>query len=151
MADNDIKFYTIDGVSIGREIGLGDASTPSCSPAFFKLANNIPAEDAIKYMKDAATASYGKRGEKVVAMNHAAIERGATDIVEVKIPASWKTATGAIEHPKATGDRKDLVDFVNDLLNPMNAQKGDDLPVSAFNGREDGTSRLVPPLIENAA
>ena len=138
IAENDIKFYTIDGVSIAREIGLGGRINTILQSAFFKLANIIPVDDAIKFMKDAATKSYGSKGEKVVAMNHSAIDRGVEGIVEVKVPDSWKSATGSLIHHKATGSREDLVSFVNDILIPVNAQKGDDLPVSAFAGREDG-------------
>ena len=138
IANNGIKFYTIDGIAIGREIGLGGRINTVLQSAFFKLAKVIPEADAIKYMKDAATASYGKKGEKIVAMNHAAIDRGASDVVEVKVPDSWKTASGDFNTPKATGDRKELVDFVNNILFPVSAQQGDKLPVSAFSGAEDG-------------
>ncbi len=138
IANNDIKFYTIDGVSIGREIGLGGRINTILQSAFFKLAKVIPEADAIKYMKDAATASYGKKGEAIVKMNHDAIDRGALEVKEVKVPESWKNATGEIVLPVATGDRKDLVDFVNNILTPANAQLGDSLPVSTFVGMEDG-------------
>ena len=142
IADNNIKLYTIDGVSIGREIGLGGRINTVLQSAFFKLANIIPIEDAIKYMKDAATKSYGAKGEKIVAMNHAAIDRGVQDVSEVKIPDSWKSATGGITHAKATGDDKVLVEYIDKILTPVNAQKGDTLPVSTFIGREDGTFPL---------
>lgn len=138
IADHNINFYTIDGVSIAKEIGLGGRVNTILQAAFFKLANIIPVDDAVKYMKDAATASYGKKGEKVVAMNHAAIDRGIQGVVKVEVPAAWANAEGEIQHPVATGDRKDLVEFVNDILTPVNAQKGDELPVSTFVGREDG-------------
>ncbi|MEG2087584.1 MAG: pyruvate:ferredoxin (flavodoxin) oxidoreductase [Angelakisella sp.] len=138
IANNNIKFYTIDGIAIGRELGLGGRINTVLQSAFFSLAKIIPQADALKYMKDAATASYGKKGEKVVAMNHAAIDKGATGFVEVKVPAEWKTAKGEFVYPVAKGDRADLIDFVNNILVPVSAQKGDALPVSAFNGREDG-------------
>lgn len=139
IAQNDIKFYTIDGVHIGKEIGLGSRINTVLQSAFFKLANIIPAADAIKYMKDAATKSYGKKGEKIVAMNHAAIDRGAEGLVEVKVPAQWKNAEGTFVHPVATGDRKVLVDYVNTIQTPVNAQMGDSLPVSTFVKDADGT------------
>ena len=139
IAQNDIKFYTIDGVSIARELGLGGRVNTILQAAFFKLANIIPADDAVKYMKDAATASYGKKGEKIVAMNHSAIDRGITDIKEVNYPASWANAEGEMPEVVAEGNRKELVDFVNDILIPVNAQRGDSLPVSTFTDREDGT------------
>ena len=139
IARNNIKFYTIDGVKIGKEIGLGSRINTVLQSAFFKLANIIPAADAIQYMKDAATKSYGRKGEKVVAMNHAAIDAGAEALVEVKVPASWADAEGDFVYPVATGDRKDLVDFVNNIQTPVNAQRGDKLPVSTFIKDADGT------------
>ncbi|MBR6736045.1 MAG: pyruvate:ferredoxin (flavodoxin) oxidoreductase, partial [Oscillospiraceae bacterium] len=138
IAENDIKFYTIDAVKLAREIGLGNRLNTILQSAFFKLANIIPIEDAVKYMKDAATASYGKRGEQVVAMNHAAIDAGVDGLVEVKVPASWKNAEGEIVYPVASGDDKALVDFVNNVMVPVNAQAGDKLPVSAFVDYADG-------------
>ncbi|WP_197068239.1 pyruvate:ferredoxin (flavodoxin) oxidoreductase [Candidatus Soleaferrea massiliensis] len=139
IAQNNIKFYTIDGVDIAREIGLGGRINTILQSAFFKLANIIPAADAIKYMKDAATASYGRKGEKIVAMNHQAIERGAEGVHEVKVPDSWKTAEGEFPKHVATGNRKDLVDFINNILIPVNSQHGDKLPTSAFVDAADGT------------
>jgi pyruvate-ferredoxin/flavodoxin oxidoreductase len=138
IAKKNIKFYTIDGVSIGKEIGLGGRINTILQSAFFKLANIIPAEDAIKYMKDAATASYGKKGEAIVKMNHDAIDAGAKNIVEVKVPAEWANATDTDLHGTATGDRKDLVDFVNNILVPVTAQQGNNLPVSTFVHMADG-------------
>ena len=142
IANNNIKFYTIDGIAIGREIGLGGRINTVLQSAFFKLANIIPEADAIKYMKDAATASYGNRGEAIVKMNHEAIERGAQDVKEVKIPDSWKTAAGGLNFKKAEGDDKVLTDYIDNILTPVNAQKGDKLPVSTFVGREDGVAPL---------
>ncbi len=142
IADHNIQFYTIDGIEIGRKLGLGTRINTVLQSAFFKLAQIIPEADAIQYMKDAATKSYGRKGEKVVKMNHDAIEEGAKSIVKVEIPADWKNADTTETVVKATGDRKDLVDFVNDILIPANAQRGDQLPVSKFNGREDGTFPL---------
>lgn len=139
ITDNNIKLYTIDGVNIGKEIGLGGRINTVLQAAFFKLASIIPLDDAVKYMKDAATASYGRKGDKVVAMNHAAIDRGVQDVKEVKVPDSWKNADGDFVHPKAEGGNAALTDYINRIRTPVNAQKGDDLPVSAFAGREDGT------------
>ncbi len=139
IAQNDIQFYTIDGVEIAREIGLGGRINTILQSAFFKLANVIPVDDAVKYMKDAATASYGKKGEQIVAMNHAAIERGVGSLNKVDVPADWANAEGDFVYPVATGSRSDLVDFVNKIQTPVNAQKGDDLPVSTFVGMADGT------------
>ncbi|PWM99049.1 MAG: pyruvate:ferredoxin (flavodoxin) oxidoreductase, partial [Massilioclostridium sp.] len=139
IAKNNIKFYTIDGVAIGKEIGLGGRINTVLQSAFFKLANIIPEEDAIKYMKDAATASYGKKGEKIVKMNHDAIDKGATAVKEVKVPAEWANAESEVLTHTVEGENKNLVDFVNNILEPVNGQIGDKLPVSAFKGREDGT------------
>ena len=139
IAENNIKFYTIDGISIGKEIGLGGRINTVLQAAFFKLANIIPVEEAVKYMKDAATASYGKKGEAVVKMNHDAIDRGLTGLKEIKVPESWKNAKDEEILIKVTDGRKEVVDFVNNILTPVNAQQGNDLPVSAFTNVADGT------------
>lgn len=140
MAEHNIKFYTIDGIKIGKEIGLGGRINTVLQAAFFKLANVIPVEDAVKYMKDAATATYGRKGEAVVAMNHAAIDRGIQDAVEVQIPESWKNAGDEDLSRKVSGTRKDVVDFVNDVQIPVSAQEGNKLPVSAFKDYVDGST-----------
>lgn len=139
IAKNNIKFYTIDGIAIGKEIGLGGRINTVLQSAFFKLAKIIPEQDAIKFMKEAATASYGTKGEKVVQMNHDAIDQGATAVKEIQVPAEWANAETQDLRVKAEGKNKDLVQFVNDILIPVNAQMGDSLPVSTFTGREDGT------------
>ncbi|AYF55061.1 pyruvate:ferredoxin (flavodoxin) oxidoreductase [Clostridium botulinum C] len=133
IANHNINFYTIDAVKIAQEIGLGGRINMIMQSAFFKLANIIPIEDAIKYLKDAVVTSYGKKGEKVVSMNHAAIDQGVNAIVKINVPESWKTA----EDKEA--ETKDVPEFISKILEPMNRQKGDDLPVSAFEGMEDGT------------
>ncbi len=139
IAENNIKFYTIDGISIGKEIGLGGRINTVLQAAFFKLANIIPVEEAVKYMKDAATASYGKKGEAIVKMNHDAIDRGLTGLNEINVPESWKNAQDEEILIKVTDGRKEVVDFVNNILTPVNAQQGNDLPVSAFANSADGT------------
>jgi pyruvate-ferredoxin/flavodoxin oxidoreductase len=139
IAEHGIKLYTIDGISIGKEIGLGGRINTILQAAFFKLANIIPVEEAVKYMKDAATASYGRKGEAVVAMNHAAIERGITDVKEVKVPESWKNAEDEELHAKVANGRNEVLDFVNNIQTPANAQQGNKLPVSAFLDYVDGT------------
>ena len=139
IAKNDIKFYTIDGISIGREIGLGGRINTVLQAAFFKLTKIIPVDDAVKFMKDAATASYGRKGEKIVAMNHAAIDRGIVGAKKVNVPAEWAKAVDEPKEVTVEGDRKDLVDFVKNILIPVNAQQGDKLPVSTFTGMADGT------------
>ncbi len=138
IAENDIHFYTIDGIQIGKELGLGGRINTILQAAFFKIANIIPTDQAVQFMKDAATKSYGKKGEKIVAMNHAAIERGVQDVREIAVPESWKCASDDREPEKVTGSRKDLVDYVNNILNPVNAYRGNKLPVSTF--AADGTA-----------
>ena len=131
IADNNIQFYTIDGVKIGKEIGLGNRINTVLQSAFFTLANIIPADDAIKYMKDAATASYSKKGDAIVKMNHDAIDAGAKQIVKVEVPASWKDAKPEDLGIKYDGEGK-LIDYVNNVLVPVNQFKGMQLPVSTF-------------------
>ncbi len=138
LAENDINLYTIDGIKIGKEIGLGGRINTVLQAAFFNISKIIPIGQAVEFMKDAATKSYSKKGEKVVAMNHEAIDRGATGAVQVKIPAEWKNAVDDTKAEYATGNRKDVVDFVNNILVPVNAQRGDMLPVSTFMGHADG-------------
>lgn len=142
IAEHNIKFYTIDGISIGKEIGLGGRINTVLQAAFFKLANIIPVEDAVKYMKAAATASYGRKGDAVVKMNHDAIDRGITDVKEIKVPASWADVADEDLSTVASGARKNVVDYVNNIQNVMNAQNGDSLPVSTFVDKADGTFPL---------
>lgn len=141
IAENNIQFYTIDGVKIGKEIGLGGRINTVLQSAFFKLAKIIPEADAIKYMKAAALASYGKKGEAIVNMNYAAIDAGADAVNKIDVPASWKDATDTVLIPKATGDDANLVDYINEILIPVSAQQGYSLPVSTFVDRENG---IVP-------
>lgn len=139
LAKHNINFYTIDGFKIGKEIGLGGRINTILQSAFFSLANIIPAEDAIKYMKDAATASYSAKGDDIVKMNHDAIEAGAKNYVKVEIPASWAEAANEDLMAKVGGKRQDLVDYVNSVQNAVNSQTGNNLPVSAFVDYVDGT------------
>ena len=134
IANNNIKFYTLNAVKIAQEIGLGGRINMIMQSAFFKIANIIPLDDAIKYLKDAVVTSYGRKGQKVVDMNNAAIDKGVESIVKIDVPESWKTAEDAPEAPI-----KHASDFVKDIVIPMNRQEGDKLPVSAFVGMEDGT------------
>ena len=134
IAENDIEFYTINAVKIGQEIGLGNRINMICQAAFFKLADIIPVEDAVKYLKDSIQKTYGKKGEKIVNMNCQAVDAGINSLVKVDVPASWANAT----EPSKESDAEEPA-FIKDILRPMNAQKGNDLPVSAFLGYEDGT------------
>ena len=131
IAENNIQFYTIDGVKIGKEIGLGNRINTVLQSAFFKLANIIPADDAIKYMKDAATASYSKKGDAIVKMNHDAIDKGACEVVKVEVPESWKNAVDEDLSIRHEGEGK-LIDYVNNVLVPINGFRGMQLPVSTF-------------------
>ncbi len=140
LAENNIKFYIIDGVDIARKIGLGNRTSTVLQSAFFKLAKIIPEDDAIKYMKEKALASFGKKGDDVVKMNYDAIDAGAKNVVEITVPESWKNCKDSkMGMPKAKGDRKDLINYVNNIQIPVNAQMGDTLPVSAFKNMPDGT------------
>ena len=140
IAENDINFYTIDAFKIGKELGLGTRTNTVLQSAFFSIAKIIPEEDAIKYMKDAATKSYSRKGEAIVKMNHDAIDRGATGYVKVDVPASWKDAVDDSQPKVATGNRPELVDYVNNVVYPVNSFHGKDLPVSTFENYADGTS-----------
>lgn len=133
IANNDIGFYTIDATSIANEIGLGNRINMIMQAAFFKLANVIPVEDAVKYLKDAVEHTYGKKGEKIVKMNNAAIDRGISDIIKIEVPDDWADAQ---DDPEKEAN---VPEFIEEILIPMTRQEGDDLPVSAFEGREDGT------------
>ena len=139
MYDHKINFYTIDGFKLGKEIGLGGRINTILQSAFFKLAEIIPAEDAIQYMKDAATATYSKKGDDIVKMNHEAIEAGAKSFVKIEIPESWANAADEVLGQDVTGDREDVVSYVNTIQNAINSQTGNDLPVSAFVDYADGT------------
>ena len=141
IAKNDIKFYTVDATHIAKELGLGSRVNTILQAAFFKLSKIIPADKAVELMKAAATKSYGKKGEKIVAMNHAAIERGIDGAKKVKVPADWAKAKDVVVDTKVEGDNKYLIDYVNNILTPINAQRGDKLPVSTF---VEGANGQVP-------
>ena len=139
IAKNKIKFYTIDAISLAKEIGLGGRINTIMQSAFFNLSKIIPGDKALKLMKDAATKSFGKKGEKIVAMNHAAIDAGFKSINAIEVPADWAKAEGFMAEVEVNCDRPELKKFVTDILNPVNAQKGDALPVSTFHKEADGT------------
>lgn len=136
IADNEINFYTIDATNIAVKLGLGNRTNMIMQSAFFKLANVIPVDDAVKYLYEAIEHSYGKKGESVVNMNKASVDKGITELKKIDVPSSWKSA-------KAEGgcdcQKQDKPAFITNVLEPMNRQVGDDLPVSTFVGREDGT------------
>ncbi len=141
IAQNNIKFYTVNGVKLGQETGMGTRINTILQSAFFKLAAVIPFEDALKYMKDAAQMSYAKKGQDVVEKNWNAIDAGYQGIVEVTVPDSWKDAEDTpMGMAKVTAENKDLEFFVNEIQIPCNAQEGNKLPVSTFVKLADGTS-----------
>lgn len=132
MAKNDIQFYIINATAIAEEIGLGNRTNTIMQSAFFKIAEVIPYAQAIDEMKKFVVKSFGRKGEDVVRMNHLAVDKGG-EVIKVKVPAEWANL-------EFEAEEKALVpDFIKNIVFPINAQKGDDLPVSAFLGREDGT------------
>lgn len=139
MAEHNVKFYIIDGIKLGKEIGLGGRINTILQSAFFKLANIIPEDEAITYMKEKALASYAKKGDDVVQMNYQAIERGAGEVVEVKVPEEWKNCTDEVLGEVASNGTPEVLDFVNNIQKPINACQGDKLPVSTFKNIIDGT------------
>lgn len=133
LVKKNISFYTVDAQAIATEIGLGTRINMIMQSAFFKLANIIPVEDAMKHLKESVVKSYGKKGEKVVKMNNEAIDRGVNALNKIEVPADWATSTDE------DTDVKDVPDFIKNILRPMNAQEGDSLPVSAIMDMADGT------------
>ncbi len=134
IANNGIHFYVIDATKIGMEIGLGNKINMIMQSAFFKLAKVIPMEDAVKYLKAAIEHTYGKKGEKVLEMNYKAVDMGASALIKIDVPSSWKNAEDL--------DKEEIVKnkttFVKEIADVMNRMEGDKLPVSAFTGRENG-------------
>ena len=139
IAQKNIKFYTIDATAIAQEIGLGNRTNTVLQSAFFKLANIIPIDDAVRFMKEAIKKTYGKKGDAIVNMNYAAVDAGVDGAVAVEVPASWANAEDV-----ADTNVKEVPEFVKEIVQPVNAQKGDDLPVSTFarKDRVDGTFPL---------
>ena len=136
LAKNNINFYVINATKIASELGLGNRTNTIMQSAFFKIANVIPFEKAVEEMKKAILKSYGKKGEDIVNMNYAAVDAGGNAVEKVEVPAEWasievKVATATVDMSRP--------EFVRNIVDPINALKGDNLPVSAFNGREDGT------------
>jgi len=142
MAENNINFYTINATQIARDLGLGNKTNMIIQSAFFKLANVIPIDDAVKYLYEAIEESYGRKGDLVVQMNKAAVDKGITDLVKIDIPEEWKYA---VDDNKVKGGLAEVYtedekpDFVKNVADVMNKQQGDKLPVSTFVDREDGT------------
>lgn len=133
IADHKVQFYTVDANKIARELGLGNHANLILQAAFFKLSKVMPVDDAVRYMKEAAQKTYARKGEKVVAMNLAAVDAGINSPIKVEIPASWLQA-----RDERTVD-KSLPDVVKNIVIPCNRQRGEDLPVSALVPYQDGT------------
>ena len=134
IAKNNINFYTIDAVQIAEEIGLGGRINMIMQSAFFKLADIIPVEDAVKYLKEAVDHSYGLKGQTILNMNYAAIDKGVDAIVKINVPAGWAEAADTETAAAGSADN-----FAKNILEPMNRMEGDKLPVSAFKKHADGT------------
>ena len=139
IAENDIQFYIINAIDKAVEVGMGKRTNTILQSAFFKLAEIMPIEEAVDYMKYMAKKSYSKKGEEVVNNNYKAIDAGVDALVKIDVPEAWKTVEIVDNTPKAEGKRPELVDFVNNILTPVNLMNGDALPVSAFKDMADGT------------
>lgn len=132
IAEHNINFYTINATKLAADIGLGGRTNMIMQAAFFKLSEVLPIEEAVKHLKDSVVKEYGRKGEKVVAMNHAAIDAGLDAVVKIEVKDSWKSATD---------EKKEEIDrpaFIDDVVMPMNRQEGNDLPVSTFAERANG-------------
>lgn len=134
MAENDIKFYTVNATKIAAEVGLGGRINMVMQSAFFKLSQVLPIEEAVEHLKGAIVRDYGRKGEHIVEMNYKAVDRGIESIVEIEVPAEW---ANAVDEEKVVDTSKP--EFITDFVEVINRQEGDSLPVSAFVGREDGT------------
>ena len=133
LAENGINMYIIDATKIAQEIGLGNRTNTILQSAFFKISQVIPYDLAVEQMKKFIKKSYGKKGENIVSMNYAAVDAGS-DVIKLEIPEEWKDIV--IEEKE---DKRNIPEFIKKIVEPMLAQKGNDLPVSAFKGYEDGT------------
>ena len=136
IADSGAEFYTIDAVDIAKEIGLGGKINMIMEAAFFKLANIIPVEDVAKYLKKEVEKSYGNKGQNIVDMNCLAVDKGFDSIKKINVPEAWKNAVDANDA------KTEMPEFIGKIINVMNRQEGDKLPVSTFTNREDGTFPL---------
>ena len=134
LAENEIKFYTINGTKLAVDLGLGNRTNTIMQAAFFKITNVIPFEMAVDQMKKAIVKSYGMKGERIVNMNFSAVDAGGNNVVKIEVPKEWAKLTAEVEV-----EDTDRPDFIRRAVDVINAQKGDDLPVSIFKGIEDGT------------
>ena len=138
IANNDIEVYLVNAIDKAREIGMGKRTNTILQSAFFKLAGVLPEADAIKYMKEAAYKSYSAKGDAIVEANYKAIDAGVDAIVKIDVPAEWKNESGFVHPEVATGDDT-LGNMVKNILEPVNLNDGDSIPVSAFVPHADGT------------
>ena len=145
IAAKSIRLYTIDAIKIARELGLGGHFNMVLQSAFFNIMPVIPVEDSVSFMKAAAEKTYFAKGEDVVRKNLAAIDAGATAYVEVEIPEDWKDAQDA---PKAP---RNVPEYVTEILDPINEQKGDDLPISRLMRYKDGVMDMGPQISASSA
>ncbi len=134
LAENDINFYIINATEIAEELGLGGRTNTIMQAAFFKLANVMPYEKAVEYMKDAIKKTYGRKGDDIVNMNYAAVDKGGERIVQIEVPPEWKDIVVKEKLP-----REDVPDFIRDVADPINRLDVNQLPVSAFRENPDGT------------
>ena len=134
IAKNDIKFYTVNAVKIAQELGLGGRFNMVMQSAFFKLADIIPLETAVQYLKDAVVTSYGKKGQNIVDMNHGAIDAGINALHQVNVPAAWADAAD-----DAAVDQSHLPEYIREVQNPVNRQEGNNLSVKDLEFLADGT------------
>ena len=137
IADNNIQLYTINAIDKAIEIGMGKRTNTILQSAFFKLADVMPIDEAVEFMKQAAKKSYSKKGDAVVEMNYKAIDAGVDAVHKVEVPDSWKNPAPDAPAKEKTG-RKEVVNMVNKLLEPISKMDGDSLPVSAFADIADG-------------
>ena len=137
MADKNINFYVLNATKIAKEIGLGNRTNTVLQSAFFKIAEIIPFDQAKSEMKKFILKSYGAKGDKIVNMNYEAVDQGGDAITKIEVPADWKNLSGELNLSIKRDD--DTPDFIKNIMDPVNALKGDEIPVSAFIGREDGT------------
>ena len=137
IADNNIQLYTINAIDKAIEIGMGKRTNTILQSAFFKLADVMPIDKAVEYMKAAAKKSYSKKGDAVVEMNYKAIDAGVDAVHKVEVPESWKNPEADAHKAERTG-RPEVVKLVNELLDPIAKMDGDSLPVSAFADKADG-------------
>jgi pyruvate-ferredoxin/flavodoxin oxidoreductase len=143
LAENEINFYIINGTQLGEDLGLGTRTNTIMQAAFFKIAEVIPYSVAVDEMKKAIVKTYGKKGEQIVNMNFAAIEAGGKNVIKVEVPAEWKDIK-----VKGENDEENRPAYIKNMVDVINAQRGDDLPVSTFKGYEDGTFEMGTAAFE---